>query len=168
METAARGRFLDRMFRSDYHWLVGRIRRFSAPMADPEDVASETFVQAVSLPDLLELRDARAMLTTLAKRLIWRLSRRRVMEEAYLADVAMNAVSVQPSHEAQMEALSVLAAIDEALEDCSAKARAAFVHWHIDQWSHAQIAAELGVSVSMVRKYLAQTLLACHAVLGDA
>jgi len=164
--TPSRGLFLDRMFRSDYDWLVSSVRRHAFRGSDPEDVASETFFQCLHLPNLLDLRDTRAMLVTIAKRLMWRSARKHEIEAACIAEMVHTAAHSQPSEEDRYAAVALLAQIDEALESCSANARIAFVRWHVDGCGHAEIAQELGVSASMVRKYLASTLLACHSVIG--
>ena len=166
-DATLRGLFLDRMFRTDYPWLVSSVRRHAFRGSDPEDVASETFFQCLHLPNLLDLRDTRAMLVTIAKRLMWRSARKHEIESACIASLEHLAATSHPSEEEKYEAISMIASIDEALESCSANARAAFVRWHIDGWSHAEIAQELGVSASMVRKYLAATLLACRALMGE-
>ena len=43
----------------------------------------------------------------------------------------------------------------------SARAREAFILSQYEELGYAEIATRLGVSVSMVRKYIAQALLAC-------
>ncbi|MNY46243.1 putative RNA polymerase sigma factor FecI [compost metagenome] len=49
------------------------------------------------------------------------------------------------------------------LDGLSAKARAAFLYSQIDGLTHKEIATALGVSVSMVRQYIAQALQRCYA-----
>ena len=58
-------------------------------------------------------------------------------------------------------AVDELLRIDAALERVSARAREAFILSQFEEMGYAEIAQRLGVSVSMVRKYVAQALTAC-------
>ena len=52
--------------------------------------------------------------------------------------------------------------IDRLLDGLSSKARAAFLSSQLDGLTYAQIAAELGVSVTRVHQYVVQGLTACY------
>ena len=150
------------IFRSDYRWLINRLRRSIARDCEAEDIASEAFVRLAAMPNLTHVREPRAMLTTLAKRVLFENWRRRDLERAWLSALASAPEHSHPSPEDQEILLEALMAIDQALEGLSVKARQAFLYSQLDGLTYAQIAQHLGVSVSMVRKYITSALTQCY------
>jgi len=67
-----------------------------------------------------------------------------------------------------MQAVQALDAISRMLDGLAAKPRRAFLLSRLDGLGHAEIAAELGVSASMVKQYLASALGHCYRVLYPA
>lgn len=153
---------LSLIFRSDYRWLTDRLRRRIVYGCEAEDVASEAFLRLAALPNLDSVREPRAMLTTLAKRVLYENWRKRDLEKAYLAALAGRPDLHHPSPEERELLMEALIAIDQALEGLSEKARRAFLYSQLDGLTYAEIAAEVGVSVSMVRKYITQALTNCY------
>lgn len=153
---------LSLIFRSDYRWLISRLRRSLARDCEAEDVASEAFVRLAAMADLTNVREPRAMLTTLAKRVLFENWRRRDLERAWLSALASAPEHTHPSPEDQEILLEALLAIDQALEGLSVKARQAFLYSQLDGLTYADIAQRLGVSVSMVRKYITSALTHCY------
>lgn len=155
-----------RILYSEHHdWLFGWLRKKLGCAHNAADVAQDTFLRIIASRDaLLGVDHPRAWLSTTAKRLIIDRARRQALEQAYLADMALLADSL-PSHPSPDEILMALEALEQigaALQAVSAKAREAFMLHYLDQQTHAAIAAQLGVSVRMVQKYLVQALLACR------
>jgi RNA polymerase sigma-70 factor (ECF subfamily) len=111
------------------------------------------------MDDLASIREPRAMMTTIARHIMIELFRRNKLRKAYEAELAALPVTSVASPEHQMIILEALRAIDEVLSTMSSKARRAFLMSQIDGMKYADIAREVGVSVSMVRKYIAQGLL---------
>ncbi|WP_225383029.1 sigma-70 family RNA polymerase sigma factor [Klebsiella variicola] len=153
---------LSLIFRSDYRWLINRLRKNIAYGCEPEDVASEAFLRLAALPDLSALREPRAMLTTLAKRVLFENWRKQDLERAWLTALASEPERSHPSPEESEMLLEALLSIDRALEGLSVKARQAFLYSQLDGMTYADIAATLGVSVSMVRKYITSALTQCY------
>lgn len=154
---------LTQIFRSDYRWLAERLRYRLGCRFNAEDVASESFLQLSTLPGLSDVREPRAMLTTIANRVLYEISRRRALEKAYLDALSSVPEHVHPSPEDQHLLLETLVAIDKALDGLSSKARRAFFYSQLDGMTYAQIGVELGVSASMVRQYMTQALTQCYA-----
>lgn len=115
----------------------------------------------------LSIDEPRAYLTTTAKRLLVDRARRRLLEEAYLAEMtfAAETASGYPSPEEILVALQALEQISVALEKVSTKAREAFLLHYLEGQTHAAIASRLGVSTKMIQKYLIQSLLQCRTTL---
>ena len=152
---------------SDHHgWLRGWLRNKLGCAQHAADVTHDTFLRIIASRDaLLGMREPRAYLTTTAQRLMLDRARRRLVEQAYLAELTllMDDGHCGPSPEETLMALQALEQIGAALAGLPPKASQAFLLHYLDQRSHADVAAQLGVSVRMVHKYLVQALLQCRA-----
>lgn len=148
-------------------WLFGRLRQRLGSRYDAEDLTSETFTQVVSLRDPAQIREPRALLTTIAKRLLIEIWRRRDLEQAYLAALASLPEPLEPSVEERALALDALLNIDRLLSHLSPKARSAFLYSQLDGLTYAEIGERLGVSASMVRQYVAKGLRACYLAVAE-
>ncbi|WP_321817204.1 MULTISPECIES: sigma-70 family RNA polymerase sigma factor [unclassified Paraburkholderia] len=157
----SRERFLTEEFRHSYGWLKGCVHRLVGSSSDAEDLAASAFTELAAHPDVSTIRQPRALLTTIARRLTFEHWRRRDIERAYLARLALAPEPVAPAPEVALEAVQDILLIDAALQQLSARAREAFILSQFEDMKYADIAARLGVSVSMVRKYIAQALALC-------
>lgn len=155
---------LTRIYTHDRPWLLGRLYTRLRNLEDAEDVAGDTFVQLIQTPQLASMREPRALIITIAKRLVWKLWRRRELESAWLDSLSHQDEPCAPSPQEHLSILQTLQRVDQMLDGLSAKARAAFLYSQIDGLTHKEIAATLGVSVSMVRQYIAQALQRCYAL----
>lgn len=156
-----RDRFLTDEFQQSYGWLTGCVNRLVGSSSDAEDLASTAFTELAAHPDVTSIRQPRALLTTIARRLTFEFWRRRDIERAYLNSLAQWPEPVSPSPEAVLETVQEIVLIDAALQQLSAKAREAFILSQFEGLKYADIAERLGVSASMVRKYVAQALVVC-------
>lgn len=154
------------LYARHHAWLRAWLRHKLGCSHNAADVAHDTFLRIVASRDaLLGIQEPRAYLTTVAKRLLVDRARRRVLEDAYLAELAVLAETLgsYPSPEEIALAVEALDQIGAALARVSAPARAAFLLHYLDGQTHAAIAVQLEVSTRMVQKYLVQALLQCHA-----
>ena len=142
-------------------WLLQRLTYRLRNHADAEDLTSETFLRVIVRPEVDALAAPRAYLATVAKRLLINLWHRRALEQAYLDAISVLPEAVSPSPEERALLIESLEAIAKALDAQSDKARRAFLLSQLDGLTYAQIAEQLGVSASMVRKYMAQCWEAC-------
>lgn len=155
---------LDGLFREHSPWLSGWLGRQCWTVVSPEDLASDVFLALLQVPDLAAVRQPRAMMTTIARRLIYDARRRDDLRRSYEAELALLPEALDLSPEERLILVQALQAIDAMLARLSPKARRAFLMSQIDGMAYADIAAALKVSVSMVRKYVAQGLrAACEA-----
>ena len=123
----------------------------------------------VSRDALLGLREPRAFLSMTAQRLVIDRARRQALERAYLAEIAALADShpdFAPSPEDTLAALQALQQISAALDRLAPNAARAFLMHYLDGEPQEKVAAALGVSTRMVRKYLVQALVHCHAAVA--
>lgn len=165
MDSTRDSRF-STIYKNDHPWLERRLRNGLRNREDAEDVAGETFTQLLCLPTLEQLNEPRAMLITIARRITWRLWRRRELEQAWLEVLRLQPEAAEPSAEERVQALQSLQRLDTALDGLSSKARMAFLYSQLDGMTHVEIAARLKVSPTMVRKYIVQALRRCCEVFG--
>ncbi|MHC1481655.1 sigma-70 family RNA polymerase sigma factor [Frateuria aurantia] len=151
----------DRLYTEHQPWLLQRLHARLQHREDAEDLAAETFVQALQQPDLAAIREPRAFLTTVAKRLLFHFWRRRDLERAYLEALASHSELLTPSAEEQHLMLESLHCIDQALDGLPAQAKLAFLYSQLDGMSYRDISATLGISVMTVRRHIGRAIERC-------
>ncbi|MBD1553124.1 sigma-70 family RNA polymerase sigma factor [Pseudomonas typographi] len=155
------------MFKSDYSWLCGSVRRALGCPHGAQDIASETFLRVLALPDPSSIREPRALLTTIARRLIYDGWRRQDLERAYLETLAWMPDAVYPSPEEREVLIETLLQVDRLLEGLSSRVKAAFLYHQLDGLSYAQIAERLEVSTSRVQQYMADAFKRCYLAMAE-
>lgn len=150
---------------SDHHkWLLGWLRRRLGNAADAADLAQDAFLRLIVKPaprGFQSVGEARAYLRSMANGMCINLWHRREIEQAWLDTLAAQPEAFAPSAEHQAIVLEALHEIGRMLLDLPAKASQAFVLAVACQMTDKEVAAELGVSDRMVRKYVAQAMLCC-------
>ncbi|MCB4811528.1 sigma-70 family RNA polymerase sigma factor [Methylovorus menthalis] len=147
---------------SDHHgWLSGWLRRKLGCTHQAADLAQDVFVRIMSSPSQHTIREPRAYLTHVAHGLVVNHWRRREVEQAYLDALMHLPPSMVPSVEQRLMVLETLFEIERMLSGLPVKVRQAFLLSQMDGMKYADIATELHVSERMVKKYMAQAMLAC-------
>jgi RNA polymerase sigma-70 factor (ECF subfamily) len=90
--------------------------------------------------------------------------RRREIERSYLLEISQLPEYHTQSAETRAMALDILIQIDTMLDGLPIKVRSAFLLSQLEGLTHAEIAAELGVSVASVRLYIAKALTHCITI----
>ncbi|MEG0001523.1 MAG: sigma-70 family RNA polymerase sigma factor [Comamonas sp.] len=152
------------LYAAHHGWLVARLRRKLGCAWDAADLAQNTFVRVLTAKGLAlgEVLEPRAYLTTIAQRLLANHLRRRQIESAYLEALASLPEPVAPPPEAQLMVLETLVAIDRLLGALPVVARKAFLLWRLEDLTQEEIAAQLGISRTSVRRHLAQAAERCY------
>jgi RNA polymerase sigma factor (sigma-70 family) len=148
-------------------WLQNWLRRKLGCRDQAADMMQETFCRLLSLSreDLAALQTPRAYLTTTATRLMIDQARRQKVEQAYLETLALtHAEHYVISPEQQLEIIETLTLIAGMLESMADKPRQAFMLSRLENFTYPEISAVLGVSVSMVKQYIAKAMVHCHQI----
>lgn len=154
---------------SDHHgWLQGWLRRKLGNAYDAADLAQDTFLRILAAPvhmpekqDDWQLREPRAYLTVVAKRLLANLYRRRSLEQAYLEVLSSLPEPQAPSPEQQAIILETLQEIDAMLDGLASPVRRAFLMAQLEGLGYVEIAAKLAVSERTVKRYMAEAMARC-------
>ena len=153
--------YVGSLFRIHYPWLCSRLHRYLNSRAHAEDIAADTFVQLLSAPGVVPIRQPRALLTTIAQRLMYQLWRRRDLERAYLDALDNDETSSAPSPEELAQMLEALQAIDQLLDGLPAKVKATFLLSQLNGLTYPEIASELGISQRSVSDYMTRAFNRC-------
>lgn len=146
------------LFRAHYGWLCSYVRRQTPDAAGSEDLAAETFAQLLQAPALKAVREPRALLATIAQRLLYQRWRRAQLERRYQQQCDSACVA-SPEDLAQLT--QALARLDHSLQRLPAKVRTTFLLARVDGLTYPQIAAELGVSQRSVSVYMSRSQALC-------
>ncbi|MCE5983675.1 sigma-70 family RNA polymerase sigma factor [Pseudomonas sp. LF19] len=153
------------LYREHRSWLERWLYQRLGNRWDAADLSQDTFLRVLASPQVLsELREPRAYLLTVGKRLLINFHTRRSLERAYLDALANLPEARVPSPEQRWLLLETLQALDELLDGLPAVVRRAFLWSQLEGLSYAQIAERLAVSERTVKRYMAQAYEHCLLV----
>jgi len=164
-ETAALEQQILGLYSNHHGWLHGWLRKKLGCTHRAADLAHDTFVRLLTSSIPTRLDEPRAYLTTVARHVLLNHQRRQRLEQAWATELALMPQGFAPSAEERVMLLETLLAIDALLDGLPAKTRQAFLLSQLDGLTYAEIAAEIGVSVSRVRQYMTSALTHCYAAL---
>lgn len=154
--------YVSELFAQHHGWLSLRIRRWVDSMQTAEDIASDTFLQVLAAPNVVPIRDPRALLTTIAQRLVYGHWRRRDQERGYLQGVSQEASVSSASVESHAATLQILDRLDRRLDRLPVKIKSTFVLSRRGGLTYPEIAAHLGISQRSVSDYMDQAETCCR------
>ncbi|WP_064119152.1 sigma-70 family RNA polymerase sigma factor [Pseudomonas fluorescens] len=149
---------VDGLFRAHYRWLCAFLRGHVHDRASSEDIAAETFAQLLQAPALTAIREPRALLTTIARRLLYQRWRRADLERRHRQSID---VDYAASPEDLVTLSQTLHRLDHSLQRLPGKVRTTFLLARIDGLTYPQIAAELGISQRSVSVYMTRSQALC-------
>ncbi|MDR6713683.1 RNA polymerase sigma-70 factor (ECF subfamily) [Pseudomonas hunanensis] len=157
-------RFIDRVYDEHHAWLRQWLCRRLGCHADAADLAHDAFLRLLLKPVQPVFDNAlaaRGYLRKIANGLCINLWQRREIEQAWLDTLAAQPEQFAPSAEHSAAVLQALQEVGGMLLGLPDKAAQAFVLAMLCQMTDKEVAAELGVSDRMVRKYVARAMLGC-------
>ena len=156
-----------------YRKYSGALRRFLArhhlQRDDVADIVQETYCRVLKSGELQAIRHPRAFLFRVASNLVLNAAKhRRTAGEGVNIDVASADIAdEQPSSCRRLEAEEELIIVRAALTELAPRCREVFVMNRFEDRSYSEIADELGLSVSMIEKYVSQALAHLRKRLAD-
>lgn len=158
---------LERLYVEHHRWLYGWLCKKIACSHQAADFMQDTFCRLFRLDDISQIKEPRAFLTTTATRIVLNDVRRKKVEKSYLEARSHFEFSevATPSLEEQAIVLETLTAVVEMLEGLPPKCQKVFLLYRLDGMRQSEIAQEMALSVSMVKKYIAKAMLHCYQVM---
>jgi RNA polymerase sigma-19 factor, ECF subfamily len=150
------------MYLAHHGWLVARLRRKLGCPWDAADLAQSTFVRVLTSRGADDVVEPRAYLTTIAQRLLANHLRRRQIERAWLEALAGQPEAHAPPPEVRLMVIETLVAIDRLLDGLPVVARKAFLLWRLEELTQEEIAAQLGLPRTTLRRHLAAAAERCY------
>ena len=159
---------LSQLYGQHHPWLLRWLRGKLSCTDHAADLAQDTFVKLLATPGepAFNLREPRAYLTTVARRLLIDHYRRQSLEQAWLATLAQLPAPTAPSAEERLLILETLHQIDAMLDGLGVTVRTAFLLSQLEGMAYADIAARLQVSERTVKRYMVQALSQCIVLLA--
>lgn len=146
-----------------YVWLKGKLHN----ACDAADVAHDTFLRVLAARNAAHIREPRDYLTTIARGLVIDRYRRRAIESAYLQALAARPEASVISEEDKALIIETLIAVDKALTGLGPRTRQIFMLSQVDGLTYQQIAVQLRVSLTTVKKHMIRALTECALVMAQ-
>jgi RNA polymerase sigma-70 factor (ECF subfamily) len=160
-------RFL--LFREYYDELVVHLTRRLRSRDQAMDLAQETFLRVLTQGTNTPVEHPRAFLYKTA----WNLSvdlfrkKKRQAEESLEAEEIREVLTVSANQDAIVESKEQVEILCRAVQELPPKCRQVFLLNKFKERSHAEIAARLGISKSMVEKHITKAMAHCRQRLED-
>jgi len=156
---------LHALYRDHHGFLESWLRRRMGNAWDAADLSQDTFLRVLSSSQqIAQLREPRAYLLTVGKRLLSNFYNRRSLEQAYLDALAQLPEACVPSPEQRWLLLETLQALDELLDGLPAVVRRAFLLSQLEGLGYRDIADRLQVSERTIKRYMTQAYEHCLLV----
>lgn len=163
--SASENVLLERLFEERRHSLTEFFRRRLRTTADAADLAQEVYLRMLRLPATSHIDNPEAYLFTVASNLAKEyaaLERRRGIRLRPEDCEGIHHMVQVPTFERDVDTGVRMQRLREVLSQLSPKCRAAVLLQYRHGLSYDEIAAKLGVSRHMVKKYLSQGLAHCR------
>jgi RNA polymerase sigma factor (sigma-70 family) len=161
----SRKALIERLFAAHGGTLQAFFRRRIRSKPEAPDLTQEVYLRMLRVSDAEAIRNPEGYLYTVASNLVKEyaaLERRRAQDrDASDAELAQHLAEL-PAFEERVDQETRAARLREVLMQLPPKCRAAVILQYRHGESYEEIANRLGVSVHMVKKYLAQALALCR------
>jgi RNA polymerase sigma-70 factor (ECF subfamily) len=154
---------VERLFAEHNRALIRFLRTRVRSEHEARDVAQEAYVRLLQLDQVQTVSFLRAYLFRIALNIATDRIRAEAIRNHAHQDPIFDADVVEPDPERKSLAREQLRLLDECLEELPPKARLAFLWHRVSEMKVDEIAARLGVSDRMVRKYQVQAVLHLRA-----
>ncbi|HBO4344171.1 TPA: sigma-70 family RNA polymerase sigma factor [Pseudomonas aeruginosa] len=153
---------LHTLYSDHHHWLTGWLRRRLGCPQNAADLAQDTFVKVLVSRQAARIDEPRAFLTIIARRVLCHHYRRQDVERAYLEALASLPEREVPSEETRAIVLETLVELDHLLDGLPPLAKETFLLAQLDGLGYAEIATQLGISLSSVKRYMLKAAQRCY------
>lgn len=153
---------LHRLYSDHHGWLSNWLRRRLGCPQNAADLAQDTFLRLLTAREQPVILEPRAFLTTIARRVLANHFRRQEIERAYLEALAAQPEALVPSEESRALILETLVELDRLLDGLPPLAKRVFLLAQVDGLTYAEIATELDISLSTVKRHMVRAAQRCY------
>jgi RNA polymerase sigma-70 factor (ECF subfamily) len=157
---------VQRIYEQHHSWLHGWLKGRLANTCDAADVAHDTFVRILGSANAAQIREPKDYLVTVARGLVIDRYRRRAIEQAYLQSLASRPEPTVISEEDKALIIETLCAVDKTLANLGPRAYRIFMLSQIEGLTYQQIAEQLRVSLTTVKKHMIRAFTECAMLLA--
>ncbi|MGK2909744.1 MAG: RNA polymerase sigma factor [Sphingobium sp.] len=137
--------------------LRGRLRRILPAHVDLDDIVAEVLMRAYTVEDWRQIRNGLAFMHRIARNLLVDQARREaIISFDYMAD--LDELGKAVSYEGMLHARDALRRLENLVKKLPVQQRRAFMLRRVEGYSIADVAAEMGLSVSTVENHLSRAL----------
>ena len=150
------------------NWLAYRLRSWGRGVAD--DLAQDTFLRVLTSREgarVEPIRQPRAYLTRIANCVLVSWRRRQSLEQAWLEALLLLPEPECPSPELQCVILETLHEVDALLNTLPPLVKRAFLLSQISGMKYDDIALQLELSLTTVKRYIKQAFLQCLQLMPE-
>ena len=158
---------LHALYRDHNGWLKSWLRARLGNASDAADLAQDTFIRVLNARNAQTIREPRSYLGSIAHALMVDKFRRRAVEQAYLAELALRPEQTVDSPETRLLILEALMAVDAMLDGLGERSRQIFLAVQLEGLSYTATAERVGVSLNTVKKHLARAMTHCLLLTDD-
>ncbi|MFW1666177.1 MULTISPECIES: sigma-70 family RNA polymerase sigma factor [Acinetobacter] len=152
---------IDGLYREHQSWLYAWLCKKMSNHCDAADLTQDTFVKIMSRYADYYYYEPRALLTTIAKSLMFNLYRRKKIEQAYLSALADAYPEHSISLEEQMLWIETLCELCDIIDALLERQKQVFMRSQLQGLNYAQIAQQLNISISTIKRDLTHAMAAC-------
>lgn len=154
------------IYEQHHSWLFGWLKGRLHDACDAADVAHDTFVRILGSRNAAQIREPKDYLATIARGLVIDRYRRRAIESAYLETLIARPEATAISEEDKALIIETLVAVDKALTSLGLRTQRIFMLSQIEGLTYQQIAQQLKVSLTTVKKHMIRALTECSLIMA--
>ncbi|KAB0518130.1 MULTISPECIES: sigma-70 family RNA polymerase sigma factor [Pseudomonas] len=155
------------IYEQHHSWLRGWLKGKLHNACDAADVAHDTFVRILGGRHAAQIVEPRDYLATIARGLVIDRYRRNAIEQAYKQTLAERPEAITISEEDKAIIIETLVAVDKALSALGERARRIFMLSQVEGLTYQQIADQLQVSLTTVKKHMIRVLTECSLIMAS-
>lgn len=153
---------LSQLYCGNQAWLKGWLHSKLGCSFRAADLLHDTFMRLLVREEVIQAKETKAFLTTIAKRVLIDHWRREQIEQAYQEALRQLPEVHAPDPAEQYIFLKTLLTIDKLLDGLPVVVKRAFLYSQLDGLKQNEIAEKLNISVSTVKRYLVQAGVQCY------
>lgn len=155
------------LYQEHHSWIYGWLYKKLGNSADAADLAQDTFVRLIARQNQVELEQPRAYLTKIAKGLMINWIQHKSVERAYLEVLSEQPELVQNSPERDVLIIETLTEVIHLLAELPEDVRQTFLYTQLEGLKHQDIANQLNISISTVKRHIQRAYIHCLTAMLD-